>query len=459
MSFNPTQFTEVRKGSDVKFKDVLRNDLRNVLNINEAEILSLTEAVFTSLGRTGADTLTFSETFELVRKLAGVDNLTLNEVELFAVTKAVTEALALTETTLLTAGVNQNESLSVAEVVAAAVDMAEAETLGLNEATGVFGANMVFTVKTDNTGTSGSDQFTLPMFPGEVAQFDIDWGDGSSVDTITAWNDAALTHTFSGGAGTYTITIMPTPPATKPNFAAIRFNGGGDRLKILTIERWGLNEWTHGNGAFLNCSNLVLNATDKLVFAASLTSISNFFQGIATTGGVAHFDYNNLIQIDSFLQNATNFDEDMSATDWSKMKNISSALRNTAMNSPVPTNMGAGVNASSCFSSTQISSDMSSITFAPTNISNMFAGNTAMTTGFASWDVSGLTTAGSFAPNMTISVAEYDATLIAWAAQTVNSGVTISFGSSKYTGGGAAAAARATLVSAGWTITDGGIAP
>ena len=62
----------------------------------------------------------------------------------------------------------------------------------------------------------------------------------------------------------------------------------------------------------------------------------------------------------------------------------------------------------------------------------------------------------------------YDATLIGWEA-TLQSAfpsgtgytptISISFGSSEYTGGGAAATARASLISNfGWTITDGGIA-
>jgi hypothetical protein len=59
----------------------------------------------------------------------------------------------------------------------------------------------------------------------------------------------------------------------------------------------------------------------------------------------------------------------------------------------------------------------------------------------------------------------YDATLIGWnnnklaATNGVNNwltNITVNFGNSKYTAGGAAAAARADLVSYGWTIIDGG---
>ena len=71
------------------------------------------------------------------------------------------------------------------------------------------------------------------------------------------------------------------------------------------------------------------------------------------------------------------------------------------------------------------------------------------------WDVSNVTDFTNAFANTAMSTANYDALLIAWAPQTVNS-LTFSIGSTQYTAGGAAAAARATLVSKGWTITDGG---
>ena len=71
------------------------------------------------------------------------------------------------------------------------------------------------------------------------------------------------------------------------------------------------------------------------------------------------------------------------------------------------------------------------------------------------WDVSNITTFFFAFTGTAMSVANYDALLIAWSAQTVQSGVTFST-SAQYTAGGAAAAARTTLVGKGWTIVDGG---
>jgi surface protein len=75
------------------------------------------------------------------------------------------------------------------------------------------------------------------------------------------------------------------------------------------------------------------------------------------------------------------------------------------------------------------------------------------------WDVSSATNLDNLFFNAAgLSVAHYDATLIAWNAQSVNSGLEVHFGPSKYTNSGAALAARSDLEANPnlWNITDGG---
>jgi len=71
------------------------------------------------------------------------------------------------------------------------------------------------------------------------------------------------------------------------------------------------------------------------------------------------------------------------------------------------------------------------------------------------WDVSNITNFLFAFTGTAMSVANYDALLIAWAPQSVQSGVTFST-NAQYTAGGSAAAARTTLIGKGWTIVDGG---
>jgi hypothetical protein len=94
----------------------------------------------------------------------------------------------------------------------------------------------------------------------------------------------------------------------------------------------------------------------------------------------------------------------------------------------------------------------------------MFRQSTGLTSivGVEDFDISGLNSTADLTNFLTeggMTTAQYDATLINWDALTVFAGMSPSFGVSTYTGGGAAATARANLISSdGWTISDGGIA-
>ena len=60
--------------------------------------------------------------------------------------------------------------------------------------------------------------------------FVVYWGDGTS-DTITAWNQAETTHTYSD-AGVHVINIVG-------KIEGFRFNGGGDRTKLISSKKNG----------------------------------------------------------------------------------------------------------------------------------------------------------------------------------------------------------------------------
>ncbi|NDE16566.1 fibronectin type III domain-containing protein [bacterium] len=108
--------------------------------------------------------------------------------------------------------------------------------------------------KTDNAGTSSSTQVKLPLVSSVTTyNFRVDWGDGLS-DTITSWNQAQTTHTYSV-AGTYTISIYGTIPGWQ-------FNNAGDKSKILEISSWGPFKFGNTGGQFAGANNLTITATD-----------------------------------------------------------------------------------------------------------------------------------------------------------------------------------------------------
>jgi hypothetical protein len=157
----------------------------------------------------------------------------------------------------------------------------------------------ITTWKTDNVGTSADNQITIPLNSALTYNFIVDWGD-SSQDTITAWNQAELTHTYAS-AGTYTVTITGTCPR-------IYFNNGGDRLKIIAITNWGDVAWSNNqSSAFFGCGNITSLPDDHLEFwnttlnvgtgmfrNNSLTALPEGMALAALTTGTSVFQNNSL---------------------------------------------------------------------------------------------------------------------------------------------------------------------
>ena len=91
----------------------------------------------------------------------------------------------------------------------------------------------------------------------------------------------------------------------------------------------------------------------------------------------------------------------------------------------------------------------------------MFSNCSSLKADLSGLDIASVTNFTNFANdtqiNDTGTTTNYDNTLISWAAQTPVSGLNVHFGTAQYSLGGAAEAARTTLVTTYlWTITDGG---
>ena len=123
--------------------------------------------------------------------------------------------------------------------------------------------DFIITVKTDNAGTSASDQFTIPT-TGTGFLYDITTSDGYTATGVTGNH----TITFPSGAGTHTVTISGS-------FPQCYFNNGGDNAKLMTIENFGIYALgsTSQSAAFWGCSNLVISATDSGNFG----NVTNFY--------------------------------------------------------------------------------------------------------------------------------------------------------------------------------------
>jgi len=109
----------------------------------------------------------------------------------------------------------------------------------------------IITVKTDNAGTSATNQFTLPT-TGTGYAYDIETSDGQVITGLTS----GTTITFPS-AGTYDVFISGS-------FPQCYFNNTGDKLKLLDIKNFGIYALgsTSQENAFFGCSNMVISAND-----------------------------------------------------------------------------------------------------------------------------------------------------------------------------------------------------
>ena len=88
----------------------------------------------------------------------------------------------------------------------------------------------------------------------------------------------------------------------------------------------------------------------------------------------------------------------------------------------------------------------------------MFSNATAFNQSLAKWNISNVTSMEDFLTGGSLSTANYDATLVAWSALTLNRGITMDMGSSKYSQAGAARTAILNEYTGAdaITINDGG---
>ena len=282
----------------------------------------------------------------------------------------------------------------------------------------------VISVKTDNVGTSATNQFTLPW----VGTYDVDWGDG----VIQTGLVDSQTHTYSS-IDIYDIKVTAVS-------GRILFNNGGDKSKLIDIKNWGAIEWTSIGAAFYGCDELTnVTATDIPNLLTIGLSVVAMFQSCTKmiSLNVSNWDTSNINNFQVMFQSCGNLTT-LNVANWDTRKvtsffgmfNLCSSLN------PDVTNWDTSL-ATNMFR-------MFRVTLLDRNLSGFNINNVTNFTEFMT-------------ASQGLSNSNYDATLISWAAQSPQLGISINFGGSKYTLGGAAETARNKLINTyGWTIVDGG---
>lgn len=330
-----------------------------------------------------------------------------------------------------------------------------------------------FTINCDNVG---------------VFNATIDWDDASS-STITTNNDADLSHTYAS-SGTYQIRISGT-------FPSINMFGAPTASKnaVTSVDNLGEMGWLRLYAAFGGCENMTdftagntdtsavnstqfmfyncfdLATTDLNLNTSSVISMGYMFYDCnsLTSLDLSTFDTSAVINMQNMFYACNNVTTiDVTSFDTGLVQNMESMFGD---NWYLTTLDVTGFDTSNvtlmrymfyqCYYLSGL--DLSNFnTSAVTNMQDMFYYYGFYTGGvpaISTFNIEAVTNYGRFMTNSSTTTANYDAILIAWDALNPVDNLTVDFGASTYTGGGAAATARASLISTdSWTITDGGIA-
>ncbi len=353
--------------------------------------------------------------------------------------------------------------------------------------------SFIISVKTDNTGTSNNDQFTIPT-TGAGYSYNID----TSEHSLTG-QTGSVTLTFAS-AGTYDVEISGT-------FPRVFFANGGDKDKLLDIKNWGNIGWSSMQQAFHGCINISAITAPDDPDLSNVTIMSQMFRGSGFNQDIGSWDVSGVLNM-GFLFRDTPFNQDIGSWDVSSATDTSYMFRGTPFNQDIGSwdvsgvttmtqmffesdfnqdigswdvsgvlnmrsmfrgsvfdqdigswDVSAVTDMRTMFSESDFNQDIGSWDVSAVLTMNQMFKDTPFDQDISGWDINQVTDFGSFAVLSTFSTANYDAILIAWDAQGVMSySGTVDFGGSKYTSGGAAETARTSLISKWGGITDGGAA-
>ena len=179
------------------------------------------------------------------------------------------------------------------------------------------GAAFVSTWRTQNTGTSATNQIKLPLESGGTYNFNVSWGDGTT-DTITSGTAPAATHTYPA-RGDYDVTITG-------NITGWRFANAGDKEKLVDISRWGPLRLGNNGAYFQGATQLNVTAPDAIDLTGTTNLTSAFHSASKFNGAIGNWDVSNVTTMANMFLGATSFNQPLN--DWgAKTSNVTDMSR------------------------------------------------------------------------------------------------------------------------------------
>ncbi|MGK0427242.1 MAG: surface protein [Ulvibacter sp.] len=313
------------------------------------------------------------------------------------------------------------------------------------------------------------ETITIPTKGGGY-DYDIDW----SYDVLDGFiADAA---NVTGDVTSPILNVGEHIVAITGNFPRIYFDNSGDKDKITEIVQWGTNPWATMSQSFDGCSNLnITNIDVGEPNLSSVTSMKRMFYGASSFNGeIGGWDVSNVENMTFLFARNFSFNQDISNWNTSNVTMMKRMFyQATVFDQNLSTWDVSNVdNMESMFFKARVFNQDISIwnTSSVIDMSRMFYEASTFDQDLGDWDISKVTDMESMFFDVTLSITNYDGTLIGWSTDDsgvssdgvddIPTNITFSAGNSMYCAGETArnllTAALPTPTGYGWTITDGG---
>ncbi|MDW3193246.1 MAG: BspA family leucine-rich repeat surface protein [Cytophagales bacterium] len=229
---------------------------------------------------------------------------------------------------------------------------------------------------------------------------------------------------------------------------------GGAEVFDQPIGNWNTSGFTRMAGMFTNC--LAFNQDISGWDVSNVTDMNRMFKNAPVFNQpMDAWDVSNVTNMSQMFDEASVFDQDLNSWDVSKVENMNDLFARTAAfngnvsdwNTSSVTTMWEMFWQARSFNQDIGDWDVSQVT----RMDEMFASANAFNFSLGNWDISSVTSMVAMFSTTSISVANYDSTLIGWSQLNLQSNVTLGAGGLRYCNAGTE---RQSIIDTyGWNIT------